>query len=217
VPHCCLRGANGGDRKLGAFVTTSAPAPWTATPAPAATSFCCRCCCYLPLLPPLSPLLKLCGTPGEQQQALAQAAWHSRGAGRQPLTSNRPRLGLSFPDRTLSAVDLPMPLVPTRPSTCPGRGMGSLQARVAGLRCVQYMLVGAHALAPVLLLPACAHEQGRPPSMCACAVLPAWRPGSPEEHAGLCCCFNCCCRCRASLTPSLRPASAPLRQRTCAA
>jgi len=29
--------------------------------------------------------------------------------------SNRPRLGLSLPARTLRAVDLPMPLVPTRP------------------------------------------------------------------------------------------------------
>ena len=42
------------------------------------------------------------------------------------LTENLPRLGLSFPASTLMAVDLPMPLVPTRPSTCPGRGVGSL-------------------------------------------------------------------------------------------
>jgi hypothetical protein len=39
-------------------------------------------------------------------------------------SSNRPRLGFSLPASTLSAVDLPMPLVPTRPSTSDGRGMG---------------------------------------------------------------------------------------------
>ncbi len=44
------------------------------------------------------------------------------------LTSNLPRFGLSLPASTLSAVDLPIPLVPTRPSTCPGRGTGSLHA-----------------------------------------------------------------------------------------
>lgn len=42
------------------------------------------------------------------------------------LTSNLPRLGLSLPASTLSAVDLPMPFVPTRPSTCPGLGTGNL-------------------------------------------------------------------------------------------
>ena len=42
------------------------------------------------------------------------------------LTVNLPRLGLSLPASTLSAVDLPMPLVPTRPRTWPGRGMGNL-------------------------------------------------------------------------------------------
>ena len=40
--------------------------------------------------------------------------------------SNLPRLGLSFPPSTFSAVDLPIPFVPTSPSTCPGRGTGSL-------------------------------------------------------------------------------------------
>ena len=39
--------------------------------------------------------------------------------------SNFPKFGLSFPARILSAVDLPMPFVPTRPSTSPGRGVGS--------------------------------------------------------------------------------------------
>lgn len=43
------------------------------------------------------------------------------------LTSKRPRLGLSLPARIFSAVLLPVPLDPTRPSTWPGRGMGSLQ------------------------------------------------------------------------------------------
>ena len=49
-----------------------------------------------------------------------------------------PRLGCSLPDRTFRAVDLPMPLVPTRPSTCPGRGTGrrcSLNA-LGPYRCV---------------------------------------------------------------------------------
>lgn len=38
--------------------------------------------------------------------------------------SNLPRFGLSLPLRILSAVLLPIPLVPTRPRTLPGRGMG---------------------------------------------------------------------------------------------
>ena len=33
--------------------------------------------------------------------------------------------GLSFPLSIFNAVDFPIPFVPTRPSTCPGRGMGS--------------------------------------------------------------------------------------------
>lgn len=40
------------------------------------------------------------------------------------LTSNRPRFGLSLPERILSAVLLPIPFVPTRPRTWPGRGVG---------------------------------------------------------------------------------------------
>ena len=42
-------------------------------------------------------------------------------------TVKRPRLGFSFPAKILSAVLLPMPFVPTNPSTWPGRGVGSLQ------------------------------------------------------------------------------------------
>ena len=38
--------------------------------------------------------------------------------------SNLPRLGLSLPLRILRAVLLPIPLVPTRPRTLPGLGMG---------------------------------------------------------------------------------------------
>lgn len=42
------------------------------------------------------------------------------------LTSYLPRLGFCFPARIFRAVDLPIPLVPTSPSTPPGRGIGSL-------------------------------------------------------------------------------------------
>jgi len=42
-------------------------------------------------------------------------------------TSNRPRFGLSVPERIRSAVDLPIPFVPTRPNTRPERGIGSLE------------------------------------------------------------------------------------------
>lgn len=42
------------------------------------------------------------------------------------LHTHRPRLGFSFPARIFRAVDLPVPFCPTRPSTCPGRGIGSL-------------------------------------------------------------------------------------------
>jgi hypothetical protein len=40
--------------------------------------------------------------------------------------SKRPRLGLSLPLRIFRAVLFPIPFVPTRPRTWPGRGMGSL-------------------------------------------------------------------------------------------
>lgn len=39
-------------------------------------------------------------------------------------TSNFPRLGFNFPLRIFSAVDFPIPLVPTSPRTCPGLGVG---------------------------------------------------------------------------------------------
>ncbi len=41
-------------------------------------------------------------------------------------TSNLPRLGFNLPARIFNAVDFPMPLVPTKPRTCPGRGVGNL-------------------------------------------------------------------------------------------
>ncbi|RNA22293.1 hypothetical protein BpHYR1_026734 [Brachionus plicatilis] len=37
---------------------------------------------------------------------------------------NLPKLGFSLPARMFNAVDLPMPFVPTRPRTWPGRGVG---------------------------------------------------------------------------------------------
>lgn len=44
------------------------------------------------------------------------------------LTANFPKFGFCFPARIFNAVDFPIPLVPTSPSTSPGRGMGNLQA-----------------------------------------------------------------------------------------
>jgi hypothetical protein len=41
-------------------------------------------------------------------------------------TTNLPRLGFSFPANTFSAVDFPIPFVPTSPKTCPGLGTGNL-------------------------------------------------------------------------------------------
>lgn len=42
------------------------------------------------------------------------------------ITLKRPRLGFNFPAKTLRAVDFPIPLVPTKPRTCPGLGTGNL-------------------------------------------------------------------------------------------
>ena len=42
---------------------------------------------------------------------------------------NLPRLGLSFPERIFSAVDFPIPFVPTSPRTCKTVLHGSVQAR----------------------------------------------------------------------------------------
>ena len=42
------------------------------------------------------------------------------------LTVNFPKFGFCFPAKIFNAVDFPIPLVPTNPSTSPGRGMGSL-------------------------------------------------------------------------------------------
>jgi hypothetical protein len=52
--------------------------------------------------------------------------------------SKRPRLGFSLPLRIFNAVLFPIPFVPTSPSTCPGRGMGSLCSLklLAEYRCV---------------------------------------------------------------------------------
>jgi len=41
----------------------------------------------------------------------------------------RPKFGLSFPAKIFRAVDFPIPLVPTNPSTCPGLGTGSLEVK----------------------------------------------------------------------------------------
>lgn len=39
-------------------------------------------------------------------------------------SSNRPKFGFNFPLKILSAVLFPIPLDPTNPRTCPGRGVG---------------------------------------------------------------------------------------------
>lgn len=39
---------------------------------------------------------------------------------------NLPKLGFNFEDKILSAVDFPIPLVPTKPKICPSLGMGNL-------------------------------------------------------------------------------------------
>ena len=44
------------------------------------------------------------------------------------LTSNLPRFGFCFPAKIFSAVDLPIPFVPTNPKTSPGLGVGSLRS-----------------------------------------------------------------------------------------
>ena len=41
------------------------------------------------------------------------------------VTLKRPRFGFCFPASIFRAVDLPIPLVPTRPRTSPGRGVGN--------------------------------------------------------------------------------------------
>lgn len=45
-------------------------------------------------------------------------------------TENLPKLGFSFPANIFKAVDFPIPLVPTKPSTSPGRGVGSLKIKL---------------------------------------------------------------------------------------
>jgi len=54
--------------------------------------------------------------------------------------SNRPRLGFNFPLKIFKAVLLPIPLEPTKPRTCPGRGVGSLWSLklFAEYRCVTW-------------------------------------------------------------------------------
>lgn len=73
-----------------------------------------------------SPKLKWQNHPIQAKHGSHIAAierWH---LSETPLTRNRPRFGLSFPAKTFRAVDLPIPLVPTSPSTCPGLGTGNL-------------------------------------------------------------------------------------------
>jgi hypothetical protein len=49
---------------------------------------------------------------------------------------NLPKLGFNIPARILSAVDFPIPFVPTKPKTFPGLGTGSLQEiRKAKTKC----------------------------------------------------------------------------------
>lgn len=45
------------------------------------------------------------------------------------LTLKRPRFGFCFPARIFKAVDLPIPLVPTKPNTSPARGVGNLEMK----------------------------------------------------------------------------------------
>ena len=45
------------------------------------------------------------------------------------FTANFPKFGFCFPAKIFNAVDFPIPLVPTNPSTSPGRGMGSLNMK----------------------------------------------------------------------------------------
>lgn len=57
------------------------------------------------------------------------------------LTSNLPKLGFCFPAKIFRAVDFPIPLVPTRPKTSPGRGVGNLQGNVNS---VKQLLINIH-------------------------------------------------------------------------
>lgn len=40
------------------------------------------------------------------------------------FTEYFPKLGFNFPAKTRNAVVFPVPFEPTRPKTCPGRGVG---------------------------------------------------------------------------------------------